>query len=173
MTKTGLKSQHNQLIKRHFSRLDKTAFLILYKCYIHPHLEYCIQVWSPFLKKDISCMEQVQRRANKLVEGSKSLIMTQDWRNLAWQPLKSRASEATWLRQSRFWLIMKRFQSRTCLICDNIINIIFIWSQNESISVQTSLVSIQSSTGTVFLSMSLLVLWTASRIAWIHVEWGV
>jgi len=58
-----------RLIKRHFSRLDKTTFLILYKCYVRPHLEYCIQAWSPFLQKDIVCMEQVQRRATKLVEG--------------------------------------------------------------------------------------------------------
>jgi len=60
-----------RLIKGHFSKLDKTTFLILYKCYVRPHLEYCIQAWSPFLRKDILCIEQVQRRATKLVEGFK------------------------------------------------------------------------------------------------------
>ena len=60
-----------RLIKRHFSKLDKTTFLILCKCYVRPHLEYCIQAWSPFLRKDILCIEQVQRRATKLVEGFK------------------------------------------------------------------------------------------------------
>jgi len=52
------------------SRQCSEAFLILYKCYVRPHLEYCIQAWSPFLRKGVF-MEQVQRRATKLVEGSK------------------------------------------------------------------------------------------------------
>ena len=64
-------------------------------------------------------------------------------------------------------------------MCDNVIIIcvdihIHLKSQEvESICGQTSLVSVLSSTGTVFLSMlSLLVLWTASRTAWIHVQSG-
>ena len=62
-----------RLIKRHFFKLDKSTFLILYKCYVRPHLEYSVQAWSPSLQKDIVCMEQVQRRATKLVEGFKRL----------------------------------------------------------------------------------------------------
>ena len=64
-------------------------------------------------------------------------------------------------------------------MCDNVIIIcvdihIHLKSKEvESIFVQTSLVSVLSSTGTVFLSMlSLLVLWIASRTAWIHVQSG-
>jgi len=50
-------------INRHFTRLDKTTFLILYKSYVRPLLEFSIQAWSPSLRKDINCLEQVQRRA--------------------------------------------------------------------------------------------------------------
>jgi len=47
--------------------------LILYKSYIRPLLEFSIQAWSPSLRKDINCLEQVQRRATKLVVGLKRL----------------------------------------------------------------------------------------------------
>jgi len=51
------------LIRRHFKHIDKESFLILYKAYTRPHLEYCVQSWSPSLVKDITCLEQIQRRA--------------------------------------------------------------------------------------------------------------
>ena len=35
------------MVKRHFNVIDKDDFTALYKTYIRPHLEYCIQAWSP------------------------------------------------------------------------------------------------------------------------------
>jgi len=55
------------LVRRHFRRLDIDDFLIIYKTYVRPQLENCIQVWSPQLQKDIQCLESVQRAATKLV----------------------------------------------------------------------------------------------------------
>ena len=53
--------------KRHFTRLDEATFLILYKSYVRPPLEYSIQARSPCPRKDINCLEQVQRRATNSV----------------------------------------------------------------------------------------------------------
>jgi len=61
------------LVRRHFRRLDIEDFLIIYKTYVRPHLEICIQAWSPHLQKDIQRLESVQRAATKLVPSLRNL----------------------------------------------------------------------------------------------------
>ena len=61
------------LVRRHFRRMDREDFLLIYKTYIRPHLEYCVQAWSPHLVKDIECLERVQRTATKLVPSLRML----------------------------------------------------------------------------------------------------
>jgi len=61
------------MIRRQFRVLDKQSFILLYKGFIRPHLEYAIQAWSPYLRKAIDRLERVQRQATKLVKGFKKL----------------------------------------------------------------------------------------------------
>ena len=78
------------LVRRHFKRLDTDDFMLLYKSYIRPQVEYCIQSWSPYLLKDIECLERVQRRATKLVSGFKNLEYEERLRRLGLTTLEKR-----------------------------------------------------------------------------------
>ena len=48
-------------------------FLNLFKSIVRPHIEYANPIWSPLYKKDKIIIENVQRRATKLVASCKSL----------------------------------------------------------------------------------------------------
>jgi len=60
-------------INRHFGSLNADEFKILYKIYVRPHMEFCIQAWSPYLQKDIRCLEKIQRRTTKMDHGLKNI----------------------------------------------------------------------------------------------------
>lgn len=61
------------MIFRTFSCINKEMFATLYKSLVRPYLETAVVVWSPMLTKDIKSIENVQRRATKLVPGIKDL----------------------------------------------------------------------------------------------------
>ena len=56
-------------ISRAVKYRDKRTFVQLYKVYVRPHLEYCIQAWSPYHQVDKDKLEKVQRRAVNMVAG--------------------------------------------------------------------------------------------------------
>jgi len=60
------------MVRRQFKDMDKECFTLMYRTFIRPYLEYAIQVWSPYKRRDIDCLEKVQRRATKLVKGLKN-----------------------------------------------------------------------------------------------------
>ncbi|PKU49528.1 hypothetical protein llap_81 [Limosa lapponica baueri] len=54
-------------IKRIVVSMSREVILILYSDLMRPHLEYCIQLWSPQHRKDMDLLEQVQQRATKII----------------------------------------------------------------------------------------------------------
>ena len=55
------------LIRRNIAYKTKRLIIPLYKAIVRPHLEYCIQAWRPYHKKDIDTLERIQRRATKII----------------------------------------------------------------------------------------------------------
>ena len=55
------------MICQSFYHLDLEMFKCLFTAIVRPHLEYGAAIWNPHLKKHIIAIENVQRRATKLV----------------------------------------------------------------------------------------------------------
>ena len=85
------------IIRRTFSYINKDNFILLYKTYIRPHLEYCQQAYSPYLVKDIERIEKVQRRATKLVHSMKDWCYEDRMKELNLYSLEDRRVRADML----------------------------------------------------------------------------
>jgi len=53
-------------------------------------MEYCVQVWNPYLQKDIDCLEKVHRRATKMVWGLSKRSYAERLHILGLYPLEQR-----------------------------------------------------------------------------------
>ena len=70
------------LIRRTYTYLDERSFRYLFQALVRPHLEYAAAVWSPYKIRDIENIENVQRRATRLVPSLKSLDYPERLRRL-------------------------------------------------------------------------------------------
>ena len=63
-------SKGNQIlgiIRGNITYTENSLIVPLYKAIVRRHLEYCIQAWSPYLRKDIEMLEKIHSRATKLI----------------------------------------------------------------------------------------------------------
>ena len=75
------------LIRRTITYKEKQLIVPMYKEIVRPHLEYCIQVWRPYCKKDIDKLERIQRRAT-LFQNWETSVTNAAFYNVVWQHLR-------------------------------------------------------------------------------------
>jgi len=49
------------------------VLVVLYKALMRLHLEYCVQFWPPYLRRDVVALEVVQRRFTGLIPEMRGL----------------------------------------------------------------------------------------------------
>ncbi|XP_053395748.1 uncharacterized protein LOC128555936 [Mercenaria mercenaria] len=69
-------------MRRSFEYLDLQTFKKLYTALVRPHVEYAHPIWSPYKKKDILMVENLQKRATKMIPGLSHLNYEERLRKL-------------------------------------------------------------------------------------------
>ena len=78
------------IIRRSFKYMDYATFALLFKALVRPHLEYANSVWCPYRKKNIDAIENVQRRATKMLPNLSTLSYPDRLRKLKLPSLRFR-----------------------------------------------------------------------------------
>ena len=101
-TKVNLANRNLGIIFRTSTYLDQEVFLNLFKSLVRPYLEYCTPVWSSCYKKDRIILENVQRRATKLVASCRNLSYPQRLRKLGLPTLEYRRERVDLIQVFKF-----------------------------------------------------------------------
>ena len=87
---------------------------LLYKAIVRPHLEFCIQPWNPYLRKDIDKLETIQRRATKLIPRLRDLTYEERLKECGLTTQETRRLRGG---QTEVFNILKRYENIDSNIC--------------------------------------------------------
>ena len=80
----------NNYVEVHCPLSFRGSWLRAYHTYVLPHLDYCCQIWSPGAQKWIQKIEQVQKRALRMIPSLKDRSYEQKLASLNLLTLENR-----------------------------------------------------------------------------------
>ena len=107
-------------VRHTFKAIDQESFKHLYTGLVLPHLEYASVAWAPRWKRERDALEQVQRRATRMIPGISHLPYPERLKNLQLPTLEYRRKRADLIQTYKILRGLDKLEhGRACQQCGN------------------------------------------------------
>ena len=101
------------MFRRNITYKEKELIILLYQAIVRPPLEYCIQAWRPYRKKDIDTLERIQGRATKIIPELRDLSYEEHLKECGLTTLETRRLRGDQIEVSKVLIRSENIDSRT------------------------------------------------------------